>query len=334
MRMPHSWPRMGLGVLLTLGCQVEVPAEVSPAPERAAPAAAPQAEPDEAPQRTAPLAPTKPAGVCSLDEVGTSFNDLFNLGERCAEYAPLSGALRMAERVPEPRRWIVYDGIAHGLGPVPEDPSKMAETINSLAPPDARQLLHDGVIRGWTEAQRAAPERVLPWVTAYVEANGLTDGRNGVRIGLQRSLGEDLPEAIRVAQRYPPEWQVALMEELGWRAGNDVKLADVSLQPLLKRLPEDAHCAFVQGAARGWTLNRPWSRTSTWPVTYAFLSELPEVCHAEMITGVAWGLHLLGGTPAEIAGMLDSVVDTGIRGELDARVRRIEANENTPIWEP
>ena len=112
----------------------------------------------------------------------------------------------------------------------------------------------------WSIAHDASPDAVVPRALAY-EASAGVDVDDGVRVGLQRSLGDDLPAALKAA-RYPADMQDALFEETGWRAGDEFRHLCSRSASLQRR------CVFVHGAARGRTLRTDWTQPDA-PVALA-----------------------------------------------------------------
>ena len=184
------------------------------------------------------------------------------------------------------------DGAAHTWAPpqsVP--PAEVARQIDRQVPWDHRRSFHRGVVMSWTVAFRADPADVVPAARAYGELVGELP-LDGVRIGVQRALGHDLPTALDVAARYPAVWQPALVEELGWRAGDDAEIWGAGLAALAARVPDDQRCVFLHGAARGRVLRAPWATEAEAADLARQLEARSAGCADAAWGGVAWALAL------------------------------------------
>ncbi len=146
------------------------------------------------------------------------FEHTFYYGETCGRLETLQASTARGEQVPESLRLHFYDGLGHGLSLVDQTADEMVVQIDRFVQPVYRRNLYEGILRAYTEASAAEPDQVVPFAEAFVAQVGLDDPYNGVRIGLQRALGDDLPMAITTAQRYPQRYWPALYEELGWRS--------------------------------------------------------------------------------------------------------------------
>ncbi len=274
------------------------------------------------------------------------FEHTFYYGETCGRLETLEASTARGEQVPESLRLHFYDGLGHGLSLVDQTADEMVVQIDRFVQPVYRRNLYEGILRAYTEASAAEPDQVVPFAEAFVAQVGLDDPYNGVRIGLQRALGDDLPMAITTAQRYPQRYWPALYEELGWRsvvprptppdhvfeagpfAGQPSSRALVSYAALV---PEDARCHFVHGAMRGRILERHGLDPTGWTAIASELALLDERCLAAGYQGVAWGIAVLAGHETPQAEWWMSQV-----GAPDARARvkrsyeRITGADRTP----
>ncbi len=153
-----------------------------------------------------------------------------------------------------------------------------------------------------------------------------------MRIGLQRARGEDLPEALRVAAAYPSEWQPALFEELGWRAGED-RWDD--FDALLAQVPQEARCAFVQGAARGRVIRSPWTTTEAADAQVEELALRGAECQTSAWRGVAWGLlltweHSAGGPEQRASQLSEGPARDGVLLSLE----QLQTGPRGQPWQP
>lgn len=167
------------------------------------------------------------------------------MGRRCG--ADLRGLARHAETVDPTLRRHYFEGASHSLQAPPGDPSEAIRTILDTLPIQVHDIMATGLLVARTQELRGEPEPSLAYGRALATRTGV-DLQDGIRIGVQRSRGHDLPDALALAGRYPEELHAALSEELGWRAG-DEGLAPAALLDLRAQAPDP--CAFTHGAVRG-----------------------------------------------------------------------------------
>jgi len=219
-------------------------------------------------------------------------------GESCGALGPAQVRTR-ADALPESLRPVFYDGVGHRL----QAAGWTLQDVIAAAPEPLRGPLLDGRFQAVVLASDGQPDSVLPQVAVLQAEMPAQSPYNGVRIGLQRRLGDDLPRALDTAAAYPPDWWPALFEELGWRVG------DENLDPsgFLDRVPPQAHCHFVHGVVRGGALafleDPLWTRKLTERAGMA-----APACWDAAWQGLATGLHLgLGQDPRALSEAVDAL---------------------------
>lgn len=179
-----------------------------------------------------------------------SLEDLLGYGTCMGRRLPLDEAVGRCIALPGPAVSGCVDGVGHGLRPGALSDEAVFAAV-SRVDRDLQPLLLDGLARAWTIEARGAPEPVLAKLALLpAEAN---DYANGVRIGIQVGLGDELPSAMAVGAGWPEPYHAPIFEELGWRAGDDDPEKPFQFA---EAAPDGAKLAFVQGAARGAALRR------------------------------------------------------------------------------
>ncbi|MCB9746468.1 MAG: hypothetical protein H6740_28080 [Alphaproteobacteria bacterium] len=242
---------------------------------------------------------------CTAAPAEERFEVVFGSGQICGMIlGEEAWALEPSSLSPEwQRTW--YDGVGHGMKAPPADLSAWRARVDAL-PAQVQPLAHEAAVRAWTVSMRGEPARVLPWVEGYGHALERDEAYNGVRTGLQWSRGADLDAAIQLALGYPEAWHPALLEELGWRAGDRrAGLVEATLAHA-DALPEASRCAFFQGAARGFTLRLILEREDARAPGWAEVSDLAQAtdpaCHAALWGGVGWAaVFAVGRDPERVA---------------------------------
>jgi hypothetical protein len=258
--------------------------------------------------------PAAAALVFAQEGFRTSLEDLIQYGACRAQREPLNDAISACMSLPAPMRSDCVDGVGHGI-PAGQVPPEQAVEVLAGLPGPARAQLADGMARSWAEAAGGEPEAT----TAALTVAGIApaDVINGVRIGLQRSRGHDLPAAIATAARWPSAAWPALFEELGWRAGNDA-LKDCFTH--IELVPPAAQPAFVRGAARGAALKlaqglSPAQAAAPLNLLLATLSAQRPADGRDLRWGVAAAIQLSRWPPAEKAALLEATGLTEVARE-------------------
>jgi len=251
---------------------------------------------------------------------------------------PLREVVVDAERLSPELREVFWDGVAHGL-PLQEDVPAFVAEVTEHAPSTVHDLLYEGAIRAFTERHAEQPEQVLAYQAEVRRVAGLADngGVNGVRIGLQRALGYDLRRAIEVGQRYPEEVQPAILEELGWRLGDELpRSAEAPARHAavyLDLIAPARHCLFVHGVVRGWSMRFLEAGGSI------DLRGVPEECGDAGTRGLAWAAWTLRGGGIEAKRLVDQGLPEGAARERAhgalVSIESSSANRGRParLWE-
>ncbi len=251
----------------------------------------------------------------------------FMLGEQLGTSGDLDAARARAAQLPRALRDDFWDGLAHAY---PWDLVALEAqlgVIEAAIPEPYRFHAHDGLLMHFTIAVEADPEQVVPFAEELARRVEMGP-HNGVRIGLQQRLGDDLPAAIAVAQRYPEDYHPALLEELGWRAGDESD--DPHADPLasLAVVGPAAQPAFAHGLCRGgWDAGDPLDRPNRWLAALE-----PPLQHA-CIQGLAWNLQRAAPDSGAIDAALASLDEPGWRAILEGALAGAERG-HAPTREP
>jgi hypothetical protein len=291
--------------LLLLVCLV---GEAAPDPRAVRPDAGPSMQDPH--RRLAALAPAEAAQELRRVPVPQQFGAAFAYGEGAGLVEGLPALVHRAGVLPVGLRDAFVDGAAHTWAP-PDNVSLpvVVKNIDGAVPEPWREPFHNGVMVSWSIASEADPVLVVPRAEAYAGVRG-RPVLDGVRIGLQRVKGGDLPAALALAATYPEAYQAALFEELGWRAGDD----NASVCDLAVAVVEAQRCAFVHGAARGRTLRTDWEARSAAEGLGEAVSAGACGCDAAAWRGVAWGLALQWGHRPQRARTLARRMDDAVPG--------------------
>ena len=212
-------------------------------------------------------------------------------------------ALQPAERV------IFLDGAGHAWTPESDGSAQVAQEVTDALAPELRPYFVDAAAMQRTRDDPDRPDAVMAWV-GDLEARSGIDASNGVRIGFQQARGEDLEQALSAVAAWPPRMWIPMAEELGWRVGDQSRLAE--LPALMSMVPPEAACSVAQGAARGATLRRTEEGLEVGVLRQVLVETLASAgsCAEHVRLGMAWGLHLrLDGSPA--APLLAQLGDPG-----------------------
>ena len=205
--------------------------------------------------------------LADLDTAGTSGEEkwllVFDYGEEFGRlFGPdLAEARRRADALEPETRLTFYNGMAHTARWDVEDVDAQVEAIKLAVAEEHWPALFIGLFIRYTITNDSAPERVVPFAERLSEAVGVPP-YDGVRIGVQRGSGDDMPAALAIAARYPDAYQPGIYEELGWRVGDDGGLADPDkVAALLSGVAAAHHSSFIHGACRAsWRFGDPWDR--------------------------------------------------------------------------
>lgn len=233
-------------------------------------------------------------------------------------YGHLCGLLCDLDRIGEralalgPDAWGPFlDGAGHAWSPSSADAEEVAREIERALIPVHRHHFVDAAALQRTLQSPEQPGEVVAWVER-LEARTGADATNGVRIGFQQARGGDLPRALPAVAAWPERLWIPMAEELGWRAGDEARLAE--LPALMALAPAPAACAVAQGAARGAALRR--TQDGIEPLALrAVLDEslrLAPACADHLRLGLAWALRIrLAGPRAQA--LLDALADPALR---------------------
>jgi hypothetical protein len=274
-----------------------------------------------------------PAGAAASFSATRGHNDFamaFSYGEASSGHLGLEAAVERGLQLPEHARQDFFDGAAHGwTAPMDQSVTAIEAELQATVPRRWLNLFDGAVARSWTEQLGGQPTQVVPRIQAWRRATGKALPLDGVRVGLQRSQGDQLSTALKSASRYPDEWQPALFEELGWRAGNDLLRWHVEYEGFLADTPEKMRCVFVHGAVRGRLLHAGVPDAATGRKTVGHATATAPHCSAAAWQGLAWALALREGDGAEQAALDIALPE---RDAVIQTLRTLRGARNAPPW--
>lgn len=247
----------------------------------------------------------------SNEEVPSSFEDSFALGESVGKTDTLEAIVAQSQQLKGDNRANFLDGAAHTYRASSSlSVDEMAAQIESIVPKPHRDVFHDGVAQAIVEQYSADPERVLPEIQHYQNMSH-QPLYNGVRIALWRIFASDVLQGLAIAQGYPPEYHAAFMEELGWLLGDQYvnDLATDSKEWIGRALP-NTECALLHGVVRGWWMRHLALKDVS---TSDMLQQTRQisVCSSMVWRGVGWAHVLIHGDDSPEWKVLQSeVTDT------------------------
>jgi len=256
-------------------------------------------------------------------------------GEVACAHADIPVALGQAQALPADLQAGFMDGCAHRLRLDVSDPAAAAARIVATVPQRWQLYVHEAALRRLAADADLQPDAVLARTADYVAAAPGLDPRNAVRTELQWTLGDDLQDALTLALRYPPDWQPAMLEELGWRAGDQRTGSEAAA--LAEGLPDDVRCSFVRGAVRGRVLRQPDGTPWTWAQLDAWRAPLPG-CAGDQAKGIAWAFQIQqGGDRSGIEASIAAIADPALRRAVEQAAETLPGPSRpgltTTLWE-
>ena len=280
------------------------------------------------------------------------FTHTFYYGEECGRRLGLEKASARGKMIPDNLRVHFFDGVGHGYAPT-NDIIATVEEVEVYVPEQHMMAIHDGVLRHHTMINRGDPDLVVPLANNYIRISGMTDPYNGVRIGLQRGLGDKLPEALQVAASYPEDYWPALFEELGWRASRHKPIRSAHAPSRLleddafwgeamewvsdhqQYVPEAAKCHYIHGVARGRALGYPWHDRHGWIRIQDEIDGFDQACRNSAYQGIGWAVFIQAAhRPARVKKMFRSISDDLGQSIARATLEQIEASLASRDEEP
>lgn len=178
--------------------------------------------------------------------------------------ADLAVARKLADDLDPYLRVTFYSGLAHTAPWDVEHLDAQLQAIDQQIEEDYRPALWMGLLIRYTIVHKGDPKLVLPFAESFSQRVGVMP-YDGVRIGIQMGLGEDMVEALTLARQYPAAYRAGIMEELGWRVGADGKMLDPA--PVLALMPivgDSTPSKFIHGVCRGaWRMGMDWAPYNT-----------------------------------------------------------------------
>lgn len=188
--------------------------------------------------------------------------------------------------------------------------------------PEAHQLIFcNGLARVYTASNAASPDDVLAFVDSLGGVCAGVDLTDGLRIGVQEAVGENLGEAFAVIETYPPDLHDAMVEELGWRFGEDQGLQAEAWKSAAYVIPDHNLCSLACGFTLG-AMHRALANAEPWAEGFEALhAAVPGRCREAAIEGLADALiFVIGPHDASLEEMIVTVTHTGIQQQIKEQV--------------
>ena len=263
----------------------------------------------------------------SNEEIPSSFDDSFGLGESVGKTQSLQSIVDQAQNLKGDHRANFLDGAAHTYrAPKSMSVDDMAQQIEAIVPKPHRDVFHDGVAQAIVEQYSGDPERVLPEIQHYQQVSH-QPLYNGVRIALWRVFATDVLQGLAIAQAYPSEYHAPLMEELGWLLGDQYvnDLAADSIEWGGRALPK-TECALLHGMVRGWWMHHLALKDVS---TSDMLQQTRQLskCSSMVWRGVGWAHVLIHGNESPEWNVLQSALTDSERRFVQSALK------NDTLWE-
>ena len=146
---------------------------------------------------------------------------MFSAGEYQFANLPLGRILTEVEPYPTDYQFHFFDGIAHGRDWSGKSIKAQSEEIIVTVPPVFHERLLNGFIMFKLVAAKGDIEQLNSSIIDFEGLFNPTDFRDGVWVGFQRSVGHLKGRALEKPQSLRRNYQHAVVEELGWRVGED-----------------------------------------------------------------------------------------------------------------
>jgi hypothetical protein len=256
------------------------------------------------------------AAVTGADE-NSQWMVAFALGEVVGDYYghDLATARKFADALPEGLRTVFYNGLGHTFPWGVDDSDAQIAAIDEGIPEAHRKGAYLGMIIRYTVVYGDDPAAVMVYATGLAEKLGI-DANDGVRIGNQIRFGDDVAAALAIVRKYPEAYQYQMAEELGWRAGTDLRLEPAVILPLVKQLDGRVRARFVHGVCRGG-----WNPGLPTEALRPLLGDLPEESRAHCLEAVSFALAQAGWKGVELKKAVAGLHETAW---LDLVLKQVE----------
>lgn len=182
----------------------------------------------------------------------TLFPTVFSIAETELANLDIVEIVAYANVLPVEIRFDFYDGIAHGRHWNVPAPERDFTAIKQNIPTQYHERLWNGYVMAVITHLQGDAKQSLRHISKYMQEFPY-DFTDGLRVGVQRLHGEDMPKALQVVSTFPKQYRGKMLEELGWKVGEHNSNISHSLDIVLPQIPENI-CAFMHGVARGNTM--------------------------------------------------------------------------------
>jgi len=244
---------------------------------------------------------------------------VFSYGEEVGRHIgpDLVEARRRADALEPEVRLTFYSGMAHTAHWDVEDVDAQVAEIQARVAEEHWPALFIGIYIRYTIVHDADPKLVVPFAERFSKNVGVPP-YDGVRIGVQRGLGHDIPAALALAKRYPGEYQAGIFEELGWRVGDDGGLADTALvSALLKDIDASERRPFVHGLCRA-----SWRHGDSWEPYNALFPMLSPDSRESCLNAIGFTIAQQIPEEQELSGVLYGLADPQWGDTIEATYRQ------------
>ncbi len=218
----------------------------------------------------------------------SAFAILFRAGEQCGLQHELTTLIGLGSQLQQEHALVFLDGAAHTHPFEPERLTDSLQIVKRDVPLEYRTLFFKGIALHQALAHADNPKKMVDFARTFRQETGEPMPFDGIRVGLQRKLGDDMVRAVATALQYPDSFHRPLLEELGWRATAHHNPETVLNRPAAQSIPMPNRCVFIRGAIRGWTLRQPLSKASDWTTLKQSIRSTLRACPTEGQLGLAW----------------------------------------------
>ena len=180
------------------------------------------------------------------------FLSIFYIGETQFSSASMEEIAHVAAELEEQYQFDFYDGVAYGYDWSIQPPDDLIAAIQTFVPNHYQERLINGLLMSVVMDSNGDLEVIQETILQFKQRFPNEHLLDGLRVGLQRRLGHQPKPALQLALALDEGYQLAILEELGWRVGTDF-LAQFVKEPWDMDMSEEKRCIYRHGIARGLT---------------------------------------------------------------------------------
>ena len=219
-----------------------------------------------------------------------SFAVIFSIGEQELANRSWAEIKEFEQVIPKNQTADFYDGIAHGRDWT-RLTSAEVEEIFTYVPIGVHERLWNGMVMRRLIVHNGDLTQALSVLKPY-QHRFPYQNTDGIRVGIQRLFGDDIPLAIQKAQALPEIYHATVYEELGWRDGQDHQ-SEVVLHNV-ESVESEHQCIYLEGAARGKAMAALQQMDIDSVATFSQdLWTAQPLCKPNIRRGVQWAMSLM-----------------------------------------